>query len=105
MLGYSLSELQAHLESKFTQGMSWEHFLAGRIHIDHVVPVSLLRPDCVNSEAFRVCWALENLQPLWAEDNIKKGAKYDPADVADRLPRLVDAVARRSQHRSAADIS
>jgi hypothetical protein len=31
----------------------------------------------IDSNGFRSCWALENLQPLWAEENLKKGDKVD----------------------------
>ena len=27
-------------------------------------------------ESFKECWALENLQPLWASENISKGSKW-----------------------------
>jgi hypothetical protein len=29
----------------------------------------------MNDENFKICWSLENLQPLKAIDNIKKGNK------------------------------
>ena len=28
-----------------------------------------------HNEDFASCWSLPNLQPLWASDNVKKGAK------------------------------
>jgi len=30
-----------------------------------------------NSEDFKKCWALNNLQPLWAKDNLNKRDKWD----------------------------
>ena len=75
LLGYTRKELAAHLESLFTEGMTWEKFMKGEIHIDHVIPVSYFRPDSADSPEFKACWALSNLQPLWATDNLKKGAK------------------------------
>jgi hypothetical protein len=75
LVGYSLDELRAHLEAQFTDGMSWEN--AGKWHVDHRRPLSSFKitgPDCPE---FRAAWALENLQPLWARDNLRKGAKWN----------------------------
>lgn len=69
LLGYSPIELKEHIESLFIEGMSWENY--GDWHIDHITPVSHFDSetpaDVVNS--------LENLQPLWAFDNLSKGNK------------------------------
>ena len=69
---YTLSELILHLEKLFTDGMTWDNY--GEWHIDHKIPkVSFNYTNTKDSE-FKKCWALENLQPLWAEDNLSKGA-------------------------------
>lgn len=76
LLGYTVAELRDHLEARFTEGMTWERFMAGDIHIDHIRPVSsfsITSEDCAD---FRACWSLGNLQPLWAADNIRKGHRY-----------------------------
>lgn len=67
MLGYSATDLKNHLESQFTEGMTWENH--GDWHIDHRVPVTAFTSDADIKE---VC-ALSNLQPLWAFDNMSKG--------------------------------
>lgn len=72
-LGYSVADLRAHLERQFTKGMSWERFAAGDIHIDHIV--ALTKFDLSNEDELRAAWALTNLRPLWAEDNLRKGAQ------------------------------
>ncbi|MGJ7040515.1 hypothetical protein J2Y63_003780 [Shinella sp. BE166] len=74
-LGYSMSDLHTHLERLFVDGMSWEAFRSGRIHIDHKKPLS--RFDLDDPEQLLVAWSLDNLQPLWAADNMTKGAKTD----------------------------
>jgi len=74
LLGYSTSELRTHLEKQFTNGMTWDIFLTGRIHIDHIKPVSSFNITSESCDDFRACWALSNLRPLWATDNLKKGA-------------------------------
>ena len=69
LVGYSLDELKQRLEKQFQPGMSWERFMAGEIHIDHIIPISAfnyLNPEDVN---FQRCWSLEDLQPLWAKEN------------------------------------
>jgi len=74
MLGYSQNDLKKHLESKFSKDMSWDLFLSGQIHIDHIKPQSLFN---LNDESQIIeCWSLKNLQPLWAKDNLRKGNKY-----------------------------
>lgn len=74
LLPFSIEELILHIEAKFQPGMSWSNY--GKWHIDHEKPdcrFIYLRPT---DEGFRQSWALSNLQPLWAQDNLKKGTKY-----------------------------
>lgn len=72
-LPYTIDDLIEHLERLFTVGMTWDNY--GYWHIDHKIPDSSFNYKNVEDEEFQKCWALENLQPLWAEDNIKKGYK------------------------------
>jgi hypothetical protein len=74
-LGYTVDQLKEHLESKFTEGMTWENH--GEWHIDHITPQSWLPFSSIEDENFIKCWALSNLQPLWAKDNISKGNRYE----------------------------
>jgi len=69
LLGYSAQNLKEHLESKFLEGMSWDN--RSQWHIDHIIPVSSFD----KSEKLSVVNSLENLQPLWAKDNLIKGSK------------------------------
>ena len=49
--------------------MSWEN--QGKWHIDHIIPLS----SATNKdELYKLCH-FTNLQPMWAIDNIRKGAK------------------------------
>lgn len=73
--GYGTAELKAHLEALFLPGMSWENY--GEWHIDHKRPVASFDFTVNTEETARACWALSNLQPLWAVDNMKKGKKWD----------------------------
>lgn len=74
-LGYTSDDLRVHLESLFTDGMSWEAFHRGDIHVDHKTPLAHF--DLTDDNQVREAWALNNLQPLWAADNIAKGAMTD----------------------------
>ena len=63
----------ARLESTFTEGMSFENM--GLWHIDHIIPDSQYMYKSVYDTGFQKSWALDNLQALWAEDNMIKGSK------------------------------
>jgi len=74
-VGYTANELKKHLEYQFKEGMSWDNY--GKWHIDHIRPKSSFNFSDPTDESFKLCWSLNNLQPLWAEENFKKGRKYD----------------------------
>ncbi len=69
LVGYSMNQLKEHLESLFTAGMTWERFLKGEIHIDHLIPINFFHFNSPDDLDFQTCWSLENLRPLWAVDN------------------------------------
>ena len=68
-----MSFFMKHIEKQFKPGMSWENH--GKWHIDHVKPCASF--DLTQSEQQKACFSYLNMQPLWAIDNIKKGAKLD----------------------------
>lgn len=74
-VGYSIEELQQHLESRFLSGMTWNNYGFRGWHIDHIKPDSLFCYNNMDDEGFKASWALENLQPLWWQDNLIKGNK------------------------------
>lgn len=78
LLGYSVEDLRAHLVARFRDGMTEADLLSGRVHIDHIRPVSSFNITSDQCDDFKKCWALENLQPLWALDNLRKGAAHEP---------------------------
>lgn len=71
LTGCSKEELITHLETKFTDGMTWDNY--GEWHIDHIRPCASF--DLEDPEEQKRCFHWTNLQPLWAQDNIRKGAK------------------------------
>jgi len=77
LVGYTVDDLTRHLEKQFTEGMTWDNYGRGGWEIDHIIPVSKLNFSDANHEDFKRCWALDNLQPLWKVDNIRKRANLD----------------------------
>jgi hypothetical protein len=74
LLGYTAEQLRDHLASQFQPGMTWDNYgLYGeKWHVDHKRPVSSFKlPDELID-----CFALSNLQPLWAADNLRKRARH-----------------------------
>jgi hypothetical protein len=73
ILPYSIKDLMAHLESQFVNGMTWENY--GEWHVDHIKPRVAFNYNSATDPDFLKLWALDNLQPLWAIDNYRKGHK------------------------------
>ena len=73
LLGCTGPELKLYLEAKFQPGMIWENHNRRGWHIDHIKPC--ISFDLSKPEEQRKCFHYTNLQPLWAEENIKKGGK------------------------------
>jgi hypothetical protein len=70
LLGCTRAEFLAHIESRFQPGMTWEN--RSLWHIDHILPCASF--DLLDTEQQRICFHYTNLQPLWANDNLKKSA-------------------------------
>lgn len=73
-VGYTADDLKQHLERQFAKGMTWENY-GTHWHVDHIVPVSSFDCSSVDDPAFKACWALSNLRPLWVKDNLSKNNK------------------------------
>ena len=69
-VNYTVDELITHLESKFTTGMTWANYGKTGWHVDHIIPQSFFKWDTCDHPAFKACWDLSNLQPLWATREI-----------------------------------
>jgi len=72
-IGCTPAELKIHLESQFTEGMTWDNY--GKWHVDHIIPCASF--DLTDLEQQKKCFHYTNLQPLWAKDNLAKGDKLD----------------------------
>ena len=71
LVGCTVEDLRLFLEAEFTEGMTWDNY--GEWHIDHIRPCASF--DLTDPEEQKKCFHWTNLQPLWAQDNIRKGAK------------------------------
>lgn len=79
-LQYTPQQLKEHLEKQFEPWMNWENY--GKAsndkktwQIDHIYPQSKLPYDSLEHPNFQRCWSLENLRPLEAKENLRKGDK------------------------------
>lgn len=82
-LGCSWVELREYLQSNFTDGMSWDNY--GEWHVDHIIPLAIAG----NKEQLIELCHYTNLRPLWAFDNISKGAKL-PNDIPEHLAHIIE---------------
>ena len=73
LLGCTIEQLWIHLEKQFQPGMTRDNH--GEYHIDHIKPCASF--DLTDPKQQAECFHYTNLQPLWATDNLSKGAKYD----------------------------
>jgi hypothetical protein len=72
LLGCDFEKFKEYMESKFKDGMAWDNY--GEWHIDHIKPCSLF--NFLRDNDIKECFHYTNLQPLWAEENLKKHTKY-----------------------------
>jgi hypothetical protein len=70
LLGCSIEECRQYLESQFQPGMNWDNHGVFGWHIDHIIPCSSF--NLTDPEEQKKCFHYTNLQPLWAEENLKK---------------------------------
>ena len=74
-VGATKEELKEHNELLMTEGMTWDNY--GKWHEDHIKPKSwLIFPGCPKDN-MKIAFSIWNLQPLWAADNLSKGARYE----------------------------
>jgi len=77
-LGCDISFFKSFIESKFTDGMTWENWGRGmngrkEWQIDHIKPLASF--DLTDKKQLQEACHYTNLQPLWAIDNFIKSDK------------------------------
>lgn len=70
-MGCTAEEAVRYLASRFSEGMTWENH--GKWHIDHIIPLSSF--NLLDRNEYLKAVHHTNLQPLWAEENMKKHDK------------------------------
>ncbi len=73
LLGCAIDKVVKHIEAQFEEGMAWDNYGYYSWHIDHIKPCDAF--DLTDPAQRAECFHYTNLQPLWAEDNLAKGAK------------------------------
>lgn len=85
-VNYSMQELKVHLEQQFESWMTWDNHgkydakiwddnnsTTWTWQIDHIIPQSDLPYTSMDDDNFKKCWALSNLRPLSAKNNLLDG--------------------------------
>lgn len=72
LLGCTVESLKSYLEAQFQEGMTWNNWGLRGWHIDHRIAISKF--DLQDTEQLARACHYTNLQPLWAVDNLRKGA-------------------------------
>ena len=75
LVGYTLQDLINHIEPLLNKTMTWDNY-GSTWHIDHITPKSWFKYTGPDDPQFKVCWALNNLQPKLKLDNICKGNRF-----------------------------
>lgn len=71
IIGCNPSFLKEYIENLWEPGMTWENWSPNGWHVDHIIPLSSAKTE----EDLLKLNHYTNLRPLWAEDNLAKGAK------------------------------
>ena len=75
LLGCTWEQARAHIEAQFRPGMTWENHGNKGWHVDHIRPLASF--DLTDPEQQKQAFHHTNLQPLWAHENLSKGAKFE----------------------------
>lgn len=73
-LGCSVEDLVKHLEAQFQPGMTWDNWSQEGWHVDHIRPLATF--DLADRAQFLEACHFTNLQPMWAKENLSKGARW-----------------------------
>ena len=90
LVGYTSNDLIRRLKQTLPMGHTWQDFLEGKLHIDHIIPKSVFNYTKSEHIDFKSCWALKNLQLLPAKENlIKRNYLSSPFQPALKLEAVV----------------
>jgi len=77
LVGYTLNDLIKRLKRTMPRGYSWQDYFEGKLHVDHIIPISAFNFDKPEHTDFKRCWTLSNLQLLPAKENLIKHNKLE----------------------------
>lgn len=72
LVGYTADNLIKHLKKTMPKNYTWDDYLSGKLHIDHIIPISVFNFTKPEHADFKRCWALSNLRLLPAKENSRK---------------------------------
>ena len=75
LVNYNCNSLMKHLKSTMPKGYTWDDYLKGELHVDHIDPISAFNFSKPEHADFKRCWALSNLRLLPAKENMVKKNK------------------------------
>jgi len=75
LVGYTLNDLIKRLKRTMPKDYTWQDYLQGKLHIDHIIPISAFNFTKAEHIDFKNCWALSNLRLLPAKENMIKHNK------------------------------
>jgi len=75
LIGCTSEELKAHIEKLFEKKMTWKNY--GKWHVDHIIPLAHFEKHFDMNEVYnqKIAFNFNNLQPMWAEENLQKKDK------------------------------
>jgi hypothetical protein len=89
-MSWTYKEFVKYIESKFESWMNWNNHgvydpktwndsdpKTWKWNLDHIIPQSKLPYDSMDHPNFQKCWALENLRPYSAKQNVIDGNRRD----------------------------
>tara|TARA_Y100001978_G_scaffold134162_1_gene119962 strand:- start:38 stop:1039 length:1002 start_codon:yes stop_codon:yes gene_type:complete len=88
LIGCDNKFLKKHLESLFTENMSWENWSQYGWHIDHIRPCESFNFESIEQRKVAFNW--RNLQPLSASENTSKQHRYLEEDEKLWIKRMKD---------------
>jgi len=75
LVDYTLDDLKKHLKKTMPKGYTWQDYIDGKLHIDHIIPIAVHNFTRFEHIDFKRAWALSNLQLLPARENLLKSDK------------------------------
>ena len=90
LIGCSTEFLKSHLESTWSEGMSWDNYGLHGWHIDHRIPCAAFDQSDPTERA--ACWNYRNLQAMWGSENLSKSNEFSTSEKESYLRSFGDQI-------------